>query len=344
MRAATACVAAALAAAAVTVSAEAQQVWKVQTSMQAGEFFYQVIDNHWVPALAEMTEGRLRIELTPANSVVPYNETMDAVAQGVLQGDFTATVYFSGRSKAFAILGDLVAGYDHPDQLMTFCYHGGGRELLQEVYDKFTGGAVKVIGCAPVARESFTAKVPIRTIDDLKGKKMRSPEGLTAEVFKRAGASTVALPASEVYTALEKGVVDIADFSTYTMDKSFGLHKIAKYPIYPGIHSMPVLQFTVNKAAYDRLPKSVQAILDVWYRAMIHDLRMRNDLSDRELVAKDKADKGSGMEIIDWSQKDRDALRKIARGAWEDFAKGDSLAQKAYEANIAFMKKMGLLE
>jgi len=325
-------------------TAQAQQTWKVQTSMQAGEFFYQVIEKHWLPVLAEMTEGRLKIELTPANSVVPYNETMDAIAQGVLHGDLTATVYFSGRSKAFAILGDLVAGYDHPDQLMAYCYHGGGRELLQELFDKYSGGGVKVIGCAPVARESFTAKVPIRTIDDLKGKKMRSPEGLTAEVFKRAGASTVALPASEVYTALEKGVVDIADFSTYTMDKSFGLHKIAKYPIYPGIHSMPVLQFTVNKAAYEKLPKSLQTTLDVWYRAMIHDLRMRNDISDRELVAQDMADKASGMEIVNWSQKDRDALRKIARGAWEDFAKGDPLAMKAYESNIAFMKKMGLLD
>jgi hypothetical protein len=77
---------------------------------------------------------------------------------------------------------------------------------------------------------------------------------------------------------------------------------------------------------------------------MIHDLRMRNDISDRELVARDMADKASGMEIVNWSQKDRDALRKIARGAWEDFAKGDPLAMKAYESNIAFMKKMGLLD
>ncbi len=324
--------------------AQAQQAWKVQTSMQAGEFFYQVIEKHWLPVLAEMTEGKLTITLTPANSVVPYNETLDAVGQGVLQGDFTATVYFAGRNKAFALLGDLVGGYDHPDQLMAYCYHGGGRELLQELYDKYTGGTVKVIGCAPVARESFTAKVPIRTIDDLKGKKMRSPEGLTAEVFKRLGASTVALPASEVYTALEKGVVDIADFSTYTMDKSFGLHKIAKYPIYPGIHSMPVLQFTVNKAAYDKLPKSLQTTLDVWYRAMIHDLRMRNDISDRELVAQDMADKASGIEIVNWSQADRDALRKVARGAWADFAKGDPLATKAYESNLAFMRRIGLLD
>lgn len=325
-------------------TAEAQQAWKVQTSMQAGEFYYQVIEKHWLPVLAEMTEGKLKIELTPANSIVPYNETLDAVGQGVLQGDFTATVYFAGRNKAFAILGDLVAGYDTPDQLMSYCYLGGGRELLQELYDKYSGGAVKVIGCAPVARESFTAKVPVRTIDDLKGKKMRSPEGLTAEVFKRAGASTVALPASEVYTALEKGVVDIADFSTYTMDESFGLHKIAKYPVYPGIHSMPVLQFTVNKAQYDKLSKAHQTMLDVWYRAMIHDLRMRNDLSDRELVARDLGEKGRGIEVVDWSQKDRDALRKIARGAWEDFAKGDPLATKAYQSNISFMKKVGLLD
>jgi TRAP-type mannitol/chloroaromatic compound transport system substrate-binding protein len=323
-------------------AASAEQVWKVQTSMTAGESFYTNIQEHWLPRLAEMTNGELQIELTPVGSVVPYNETMDAISQGILQGDITATVYFSGRSKAFALLGDLISGYETPDQIAMFCYHGGGRELLQEAFDTYAGGGVQVVGCGAIARESFTSKIPIRGIEDLKGVKVRSPEGLAASVFERAGASPVALPSSEVHTSIDKGVIDAADFSSYTMDESVGLHEIAKFPIYPGIHSMPVIQFTVNKAAYDSLTPAQQTILDVWYRAMIADLSMMNEITDRELVARDMAE-GSEVEVIDWSKDDRDQLREIAAEAWAEFAEGDDLAKRAYEANIEFMKKIGLL-
>jgi TRAP-type mannitol/chloroaromatic compound transport system substrate-binding protein len=323
-------------------AATAEQVWKVQTSMTAGESFYTNIEEHWLPRLAEMTGGELQIELTPVGSVVPYNETMDAISQGILQGDITATVYFSGRSKAFALLGDLISGYETPDQIAMFCYHGGGRELLQEAFDTYAGGSVQVVGCGAIARESFTSKVPIRGIEDLKGVKVRSPEGLAASVFERAGASPVALPASEVHTSIDKGVIDAADFSSYTMDESVGLHEIAKFPIYPGIHSMPVIQFTVNKAAYDSLTPAQQTILDVWYRAMIADLSMMNEITDRELVARDMAG-GSEVEVINWPKEDRDQLRAIAAEAWAEFAEGDDLAKRAYEANIEFMKKIGLL-
>ena len=268
-------------------TASAEQVWKVQTSMSAGESFYTNIEERWLPKLEAMTGGELKIELTPVGSVVPYNETMDAIDQGFLQGDITATVYFSGRSKAFAILGDLIAGYETPDQIGMFCYHGGGRELIQEAFDQYAGN-VHVVGCGSIARESFTSKIPIRTLEDLKGVKMRSPEGLAAEVFSRAGASPVALPSSEVYTSLDKGVIDASDFSSYTMDESVGLHEIAKFPIYPGIHSMPVIQFTVNKSAWESLSEAHQTILDVWYRAMIDDLIMDNEITDRELVARDR--------------------------------------------------------
>jgi len=324
-------------------SAAAQQVWKIQTSMAAGESYYVNLDKYWVPRLKEMTGGALQIELAPVGSVVPYNETLDAVGLGVLQGDFTATTYFTGRNKAFAILGDLISGYDRPDQIGMFCYLGGGKELLQELYDRYTNGQVQVVGCNAVAREAFVAKVPIRTVADLKGLKVRAPEGLASEVFKRAGASVVVLPAAETFTGVDKGVVDAADFSTYTMNDSVGFHKVAKYPMFPGIHSMPVIQLTVNKALWQKLTPAQQSILDVWYRAMIDDLRMRNEVTDRELVARDAKNKASGIEIIDWSQVERDKLRAIAQQAWADYAKGDPLAQKAYDSNVTFMKRTGLL-
>ena len=321
--------------------AGAEELWRVQTSMAAGESYYVNIEKYWLPKLEEMTGGELKIELAPVGTIVPYNETIDAIGQGILQGDITSTVYFTGRSKAFSLLGDLIAGYDRPEQIGMFCYLGGGRELLQELYDRYTGGTVQVVGCSTPAREAFVAKVPIRSVEDFRGKKVRAPEGLASEVFKRAGASVVVLPAAETFTGIDKGVVDAADFSTYTMNESVGFQKVAKYPIYPGIHSMPVIQFTVNKAAYEALSPAHKTILDVWYRAMIDDLRMRNEVSDREIVARDKA---AGVEVIDWPQAERDKFRTIAEAAWKDYAQGDPMVQKAYEAQVAFMRRIGLLE
>ncbi|MFM8991272.1 MAG: TRAP transporter substrate-binding protein [Alphaproteobacteria bacterium] len=327
----------------VAQSADAQtQNWKIQTSAQAGDFYYKSIER-WLPVLTTMTGGKVKVELTPIGSVVPHNQTIDAVAQGILQGDLTSTVYFSGRDKAFALLGDLIAGYDTPWQVIQFCYYGGGREILQELFDKYGNKQIKVIGCATGGKEAFISKVPIRKVDDFKGKKIRSPEGLAADVFRRVGGAPVAMPPSETYTALDKGVVDAADDSTYSMSDSVGLFKVAKFPIYPGIHSMPILQFTVNMASWNRLNSAEQAAVDGWYRAAMADLVMSADVEDRRLVARDMADKSRGIEIIAWPQVERDKFRQIAAGAWKDFAQGSDIARKAYDANIRFMKQMNLL-
>ena len=178
--------------------------------------------------------------------MVSHRETPEAVAGGVLDGDWTSIPYFSGREPAFALLGDLISGYDTPTQMRWFCQYGPGEEALQDALDSYTGGRIKVIGCGPYSREALAAAVPIRGFADLKGKKIRSPEGLASAVFKGAGASPISIPFSEVYTSLEKGIVDAADASAYINNDAVGLNKIAKFPLYPGIHSMPAMQFTIQ--------------------------------------------------------------------------------------------------
>ena len=322
----------------------AETVIKVQSSQAAGDFTFIYMTEVWVPKIAIMSGGDLKMELLPTQSVVPYRETMDAVANGILGGDLTATAYFAGKDAAFAIMGDLIAGYDTVDQVQTFCGNGGGKEILQEMMDTYTDGRVHVIGCGPYAKEALVAKVPIRTVEDFEGVKIRSPEGLAAEVFRRAGATPVALPFSEVYTSLEKGIVDAADASAYVNNDATGMHKIAKFPLYPGIHSMALHQFTINQALWDSLDERLQTILEVWHTAAYSDLRRFVDLQDRALVQKDLAGEGTeGIEIIDWPQEERDKFRRLAVGAWKDYAQQSELAQKAFEAHIDFMAKSGLL-
>jgi len=320
-------------------AAEARTL-KVQTSSTASHFTLAFLNEQWVPKLKEMTGGSLEIELLPIKAVVPHRETPEAVSMGILDGDLTSINYFAGRDPSFALMGDLIAGYDSADQIQAFCANGGGKEMLQKLYDKFQPG-VHVIGCGAYAREAFVSKVPINNVDELKGVKVRSPEGLASEVFKRAGAAPVSLPGSEVYTALEKGVIDAADNSAYANNDANGLHKIAKFPIFPGIHSTPILQFTVSQSAWDQMTPAEQTALETWYVAAYNDMRRIVDMEDRKLVARDRA--AGDLTVIDWPQGERDKFREIAVGAWKDYAAASEMAQEVYASHIAFMKKIGLL-
>jgi TRAP-type C4-dicarboxylate transport system substrate-binding protein len=335
--------AAALAASVSVVATMAHaETFNIQTSFNAGDFSTQYLTETWLPKIKEMTDGRIEIVLTPNGSVVPAKETPDAVAAGVLDGDFTSVNYFSGREPAYAIMGDLISGYDTPQQMLSFCKDGGGEAVMQKAADAVTGGEVQVVACGPYSREALPARVPIRTFEDLAGKKIRSPEGLAAAVFQAAGASPVSIPFSEVYGALEKGIVDAADASAYVNNDATGLHDVASYPLYPGIHSMPSMQFTINKAKWDELsPEDQTALRDWWYEAMFA-MVAEVDKKDQELAARDAA--GEKIEVINWAQEDRDQLREVARKQWEDYAQKSDLAKEALEANISYMTEIGLFK
>ncbi len=320
----------------------AEMTLTVQTSTQSGGYSFQYLNEHWIPKLPEMTGGKVAVELTPIKSIVPRSETPEAVAAGVLGGDLTSIAYFSGRNPAFAILGDLIAGYDSPAQVQEFCREGGGAEALQTLWDATLPGMIQVIGCGAVSKEALVSKVPVRGLDDLKGLKIRSPEGLAATVFRAAGASPANIPFSEVFTSLEKGVVDAADASAYVNNDKNGFHQIAKYPLYPGIHSMAVHQFTVSKATWDKLSPDTRSGMVDWYYAAYADLLKALDEQDKVLVARDIAD--PNIEVIDWPQADRDRFRAIAVKAWQDTAAKSPEAGAALAAHLAFMKSRGLLK
>ena len=313
---------------------------KFQISSKAGDWAHTYL-NTKNKVLEELTNGELKIDPLPTKSVVPHRETIDAVANGILDGDMNAIAYFAGRDPAFAIMGDLIAGYDTPKQYQEYCMHGGGKEMLQKIYDSVLPNKIHVLGCGPYGKEALVSKVPINGVADLKGVKIRSPEGLAADVFRRAGASPSSIPFSEVYTSLEKGIVDAADASAYVNNTAHGMHKIAKFPIYPGIHSMANLQFVMNKKLYNSFSKDQQSALETWYVAAYTTMRRLADMEDKELVARDKA--GGDITVVDWAQEERDKFRKIAVGAWEAYAKKTPLAREALNSQLNYMKKMGML-
>lgn len=321
--------------------AVAETTLRIQTAQNAGDFVMSRLQNIWVPKLEVMSGGELKVELLPAGAVVPHRETPKAVSAGIIDGQMTTANYFAGQDAAFALFGDLIAAYDSPDQGQTFCRNDKGRDVLQTLYDNHFGGDLQVIGCGPYAREALVAASPIRTLADMEGMKIRAPEGLAAEVFREVGATPVSLPFSEVYTSLETGLVDAADASALVNNEALGLHKIAKAPIYPGIHSQAVHSFSVNKAKWEGLSEQHRVLLEIWYNAAYDDIRRAADLEDRQTAA--ELVKRDGFEIIDWSAEDRQAFRDAARVAWERAAEKSEDAAMVYEAQKDYLRTIGLL-
>lgn len=318
--------------------AAADYEWTFQTSAQAGDNFF-AIEEEWAERVEAMSGGRIDINLVPVGTVVAHNETLDAVGAGILQGHVTDPSYFSGKDPAFAMLGNLVGAWSEPTQMFNYMNYGGGKELFNELVNPY---GLQFLGASATGVEAFLSTKPIRTVEDLQGIKMRAPEGMVQEVFAAAGASPVNLPGSEVYTSLEKGVIDAADYTVFSTNHAQGMHEFAKYPLYPGFHSMPVIEVSMNKAIYDELPADLKAILDVSVRDFAYDMVNRLDVENAAAVI--EASKDPSIEIINWSDEERAKFRSIAKSQWSNWASRSEMAGKAFESVTGYLVEAGLMK
>lgn len=328
--------AAATAAAATPAAAQQSTKWKMQSMWQAGSINQKVFEDFCARVKA-ISNNRLDIEALAVGTIVAYTETLDAMQNGILDAHQSGGPYFSGKEPALALIGDLNGGYDNPYQMQMWFEYGGGLQLARDIYKRFD---VYYVGPVWWGVESIPAKKPLRTLEDFKGVKMRVPEGLGAEVWRRAGAGVVTLPGSEVYTALERGVIEATDWGTLGMNQDLGYHKIAGFPLYPGFHSMPSAEVAVAMPKWNALSKDLQLMLEVATRDFARDMIQRVAVEDYKAA---EAAKAQGVELVNWSAEERHKFRKLAQGAWADWAKKSPTSQKVYESQIAFLKRLQLL-
>ncbi|WP_336055108.1 TRAP transporter substrate-binding protein [Nitratireductor sp. CH_MIT9313-5] len=324
---------------AVSAPAVAQEYeWTFQTSAQAGDNFFPM-QQAWAKSVGEASDGRIEITVVPVGTVVAHNETLDAVGAGILQGHITDPSYFSGKDPAFAMLGNLVGAWSAPEQMFGYMENGGGKELFNELVNPY---GLQFLGASATGVESFISTKPIHGVEDLKGVKMRAPEGMVQEVFAAAGASPVNLPGSEVYTSLEKGVIDAADYTVFSTNHAQGMHDFAKYPLYPGFHSMPVIEISMNKAIYDELPDDLKKVLNDSVPTFARDMVAQLREQDEKAVAEAEAD--PEITVINWSDEERAKFRSIAKSQWANWAERSEMAKKAYESVTSYLTSEGLLE
>ncbi|HXV09033.1 MAG TPA: TRAP transporter substrate-binding protein [Burkholderiales bacterium] len=310
--------------------------WKMQSYWQSGTL-PQTLFEEFAKRVTDLSGGRLAVEALATGAVVAPTESLDAVGSGVLDGHNGGPAYFTGKDAAFALLGDPQGAFETPYQFQMWMEYGGGNELARELYATY---GVHFVGGVWYGQECLVSKRPLRSLADFKGLKIRAPQGMNGEIFTQLGAAPVQLPGSEVYTALERGVVDAADWGTLSMNDDLGYHKLAKYPTYPGFHSMPMGEISVNKAKWDALPADLKAIIESATYEFARAMIQRNYLADAK-VAVERGQRG--FEPTDMPLEERQKFREIARSVWKEYAARSPLAQKVHASQIAFLQQLGLL-
>ncbi|WP_251978647.1 TRAP transporter substrate-binding protein [Salinicola avicenniae] len=322
-----------------TLSAQAAEYeWTFQASETSGEPSFK-IKQAWLERIETMTGGRVSIELLPINAVVGPTETLQAVSSGILQGHMTDPSYFSGQNPAYGMMGNLVGAWSDPYDFLEYMNQGGGEAIYNEITEPY-GAHLIAAGTFPL--ESIPSTREIDSMEDFQGLKIRAPQGMVYNIFERLGASPVNLPGSEVYTALEKGVIDAADSTVLSNNDAMGLHAFAPYPLYPGFHSMPMIAISLNKQIWDGLPEDLKSILETGFDAMAYDLVARLKVQDLETLAKLQAD--PDVHPIDLSPEERKRFREAARQEWQEWAGRNAQTQQVYDSAVAFLQSRGLLD
>jgi TRAP-type mannitol/chloroaromatic compound transport system substrate-binding protein len=209
----------------------------------------------------DMTGGELRIEVLPAGAVVPAFGLLDAVSSGTLDGGHGVLVYHYGKQPALALWGSGPGFGMDANMLMAWHKYGGGKELLDKLY-KSIGANVVSFPYGPMPTQPLGwFKKPITRAEDLKGLKFRTV-GISIDVFTGMGLAVNALPGGEIVSAMDRGLLDAAEFNNASSDRALGFADVSKVCMLQSYHqNAEQFEIMFNKAKYDGLPERMRAII-----------------------------------------------------------------------------------
>jgi len=209
----------------------------------------------------DMTGGELKIEVLPAGAVVPAFGLLDAVSKGTLDGGHGVLVYHYGKQNALALWGSSPAFGMDANMLLSWHKYGGGKELLEKIY-KSIGANVVSFPYGPMPTQPLGwFKKPITKVADFKGLKFRTV-GISIDLFTGLGAAVTALPGGEIVPAMDRGLLDAAEFNNASSDRLLGFPDVSKVYMLQSFHqNAEQFEVTFNKTKYDALPEKIRAII-----------------------------------------------------------------------------------
>jgi TRAP-type mannitol/chloroaromatic compound transport system substrate-binding protein len=233
--------------------------WKMVMPWSKGLLFYDFAV-HFADSVRLASAGRLDIKPFSAGELVPGNQSFDAVSKGSAQVGHDWPGYWKGKDEAFVAFASVPFGLD-AEGYNIWLYEKGGMEMMQDLYGKFNLFALP--GGQGGQEMGLFSNIRASKMQDFKGMKLRTP-GWYMDIMNNLGASVTPLPGGEVYLALERGVIDAAEFSAPAINYPMGFDDVTKYAIQPGVHQ-PGVQCALffNKDAYNKLPQDLKWIIDI---------------------------------------------------------------------------------
>jgi TRAP-type mannitol/chloroaromatic compound transport system substrate-binding protein len=242
------------------VKAQGATSMRWQSTWPAKDIFHEYALD-FAKKVNDMTGGDLKIEVLPAGAVVPAFGLLDAVSKGTLDGGHGVLVYHYGKQNALALWGSGPAFGMDANELLAWHKYGGGKELLAKLYASIGANVVSFpYGPMPTQPLGWFKK-PITKADDFKGLKYRTV-GISIDVFSGMGAAVNALPGGEIVPAMDRGLLDAAEFNNATSDRILGFPDVSKVCMLQSYHqNAEQFEIMFNKTKYDALPEKIRAII-----------------------------------------------------------------------------------
>lgn len=242
------------------VKAQAPTSFRFQSTWPTVDIFHEFALD-LAQKINDMSGGELKIEVLPAGAVVPAFSLLDAVAKGTLDGGHGVLGYNYGKQNALALFSSGPAFGMDANMLLSWYKYGGGKELLDKLYASIDINVVSMM-YGPMPTQPFGwFKKPVTRVEDLKGLKFRT-NGLAIDLFTAMGAAVNALPGGEIVPALDRGLLDGAEFNNATSDRLLGFPDVSKVCMLQSFHqSSETFEVIFNKQKYDALPDKIKAII-----------------------------------------------------------------------------------
>lgn len=242
------------------VKAQGPTTLKWQSTWPAKDIFHEYAVDY-ATKVNDMSGGDLKIEVLPAGAVVKAFDLIDAVSKGTLDGGHGVVAYWYGKNSAMALWGSGPAFGMDANMLLAWHKYGGGKDLLDEVYKSINLNVVSFLYGPMPTQPLGWFKKPVTKADDFKGLKFRTV-GLSIDIFKGLGAAVNALPGGEIVPAMDRGLLDAAEFNNASSDKLLGFPDVSKVCMLQSFHqSAEQFEILFNKTKYDALPAKLKSIL-----------------------------------------------------------------------------------
>jgi TRAP-type mannitol/chloroaromatic compound transport system substrate-binding protein len=307
-----------------------------QSTWPSKDIFHEYA-NDFAKKVNDMTGGDLKIEVLPAGAVVPAFQLLDAVSKGVLDGGHGVLVYHYGKQQALALWGSGPGYGMDANMLLSWHKYGGGKELLQKLYASINANVVSFPYGPMYTQPLGWYKKPVTKVEDFQGLKFRTV-GISIDVFTGMGAAVNALPGGEIVAAIDRGLLEAAEFNNATSDRILGFADVSKVYMLQSYHqNAEQLEITFNKTKFDALPDKLKAIISNGVEAASQDMQWKSiDRYSKDYIELQTKD---NVKVY----KTPDAILKRQLEVFDDVAKKKAaenpLFKEIVESQVAFAKR-----